>query len=121
VRAERGGTKKLILAFHFQFADQAGWKCEECRRSGLEEKRRCALRPGAEQQPNRVVWVRNGAVAERCPKSLITGESLALIEAYCAWKLNGGGDYRDMSAREVEAFWVLEQELRKEMERRGDE
>jgi len=121
VRAERGRTKKLILAFHFQFADQAGWKCEDCRRSGLEEKRRCALGARGKEQPRRVVWTRSGVMAESCPKSLITGESLALIEAYCAWKLNGGGDYRDMPVREVEAFWVLEQELRKEVERRGDE
>lgn len=121
MRSERSRTKKLILAFHFQFSDQAGWKCEECRKSGLEARRRCALRADGEQQPRRVVWVRNGAAAESCPKSLITGESLALIEAYCAWKLTGGGDYREMPARHVEAFWLLEQELRKEMERRGDE
>ena len=39
--AERGGTKKLIVAFHFQFANQAGWRCDACRRNGLEKKRRC--------------------------------------------------------------------------------
>lgn len=118
---KRGGTKKLILAFHFQFADQAGWKCEDCRRAGLEAKRRCALGGAPGEGPERVIWARRGVIAENCPKSVISAESMALLEAFCAWKLCGGPDYRQLGAREAEAFWLLERELRKELARRGDE
>ena len=38
-------TKKLIVAFHFQFSSQAGWRCDVCRRTGLEKKRRCGWLP----------------------------------------------------------------------------
>ena len=40
-RAERRRKKKLLVAFHFQFSNQAGWECDACRRSGLEIRRRC--------------------------------------------------------------------------------
>lgn len=121
MRSERGGTKKLILAFHFQFADQAGWKCEDCRRAGLEAKRGCAFWEEAGGRADRVVWARRGVATQQCPKSVITGESLALLEAFCAWKLAGMTDFRELTAREGEAFWLLERELSKELARRGDE
>ena len=42
VRARDGAdgrrTKKLLVAFHFQFSNQAGWECDACRR----------VRPGTE-------------------------------------------------------------------------
>ena len=41
VRAVGGREKKLIVAFHFQFSNQAGWECDACRRAGLEVRRRC--------------------------------------------------------------------------------
>ena len=42
MRAVRGRTKKLIVAFHFHlFSNQAGWKCDACRKAGLDVKRRC--------------------------------------------------------------------------------
>ena len=31
-RADAARTKKLIVAFHFQFSNQAGWRCDVCRR-----------------------------------------------------------------------------------------
>jgi hypothetical protein len=114
VRLDRGRTKKLILAFHFQFSDQAGWKCESCRKAGLEKKRRCGFVPGTEDIPERAVWSRQRVVATSCPKSLIAAESMAWIEEYCAWKLAGGGDYRTLSARQLDAFWTLEQATRAE-------
>jgi hypothetical protein len=55
-------------------------------------------------------------VATSCPKSSITPESLSWLEEFYAWKLAGGMDYRTMSARQVDAFSVLEGEL--EAERR---
>jgi hypothetical protein len=39
---------------------------------------------------------------------------MAWIEEFCAWKLAGGGDYRTLSARQLDAFWTLEQAAREE-------
>jgi hypothetical protein len=111
VRPERRRTKKLILAFQFQFSDQAGWKCETCRAAGLEKRRRCGFLTEFEHGSERAIWARKQVVATNCPKSSITSESLSWIDDYCAWKLAGGMDYRTMSARQVDAFCVLEREL----------
>jgi hypothetical protein len=50
-------------------------------------------------------------VATSCPKSLISGQSMAWLEEYYAWKLAGSRDYRALSARQIDAFCTLEQEL----------
>jgi hypothetical protein len=34
---------------------------------------------------------------------------MAWIEEYYAWKLAGGGDYRTLNARQIDAFCALEQ------------
>lgn len=109
MRPGRGRTKKLILAFHFQYADQARWKCEPCRRSGLDRERRCAHLAGGGPPGERPVWSRHGVVALRCPKSLITAESLTWIEEYRAWKVLGGPGYEEMNARRAAAFLTLEE------------
>jgi hypothetical protein len=106
-------TKKLILAFHFQFANQAAWKCETCRGSGLAEERGCAFSGAAERK--RPVWARRGHLSARCPKSFIEGENLSLLEEFFAWKLAGGGDLMRRAAKTVDAFFALETEWRKEM------
>lgn len=111
-------TKKLIIAFHFQFANQAAWKCDACRRSGLVKERACAYSGIAES--GRPVWARRGHAAVRCPKSIITGESLALLEEFFAWKLAGASDESGRAAKSVDAFFVLEHEWRKE-KRDGNE
>lgn len=61
-----------------------------------------------------MVWARNGAATEECPKSLVSAESIRWLEEYFVWKLADGGDVRSMPARQVDAFLVLEQELRVE-------
>jgi hypothetical protein len=60
-----------------------------------------------------VVWARGQAAAEECPKSLITPESVMMVERYWAWSAAGGGDLIAMTAREAEAVLTLEQERRK--------
>lgn len=60
------------------------------------------------------MWSRGRVVATSCPKSSISGQSLAWVEDYFAWKLVGCGDYRTLSAREIDAFCTLEQVLRTE-------
>ncbi len=108
-------AKKLIVAFHFQYANEAAWKCDVCRKSGLEKKRRCAwLGISVESDPT-PVWVRKGAVAQACPVSLITPLSLSFLEQYTAWKLFGGSDLKTTPGKTVDAFCVLETEYRKEM------
>jgi len=114
MRVERGRTKKLVVAFHFQFAQQAAWKCDDCRRSGLEHKRRCGWLPEAERGPRRVVWARRQTGVEECPRSHVTAESEALLEEFHAFRVFGCSDTNAMPARLVDAICVLEQELRTE-------
>jgi len=77
---------------------------------GLEERRGCGWKSAQAPSKGRPVWVRNGAVAMRCPKSVISGESAALVEAYWAWKLLGGMKLEEMEARQAHAFLILERE-----------
>lgn len=116
-----GRKKKLIIAFHFQFANQAAWKCDACRKSGLERKRRCGWLPVEELIPTRVVWAREQAAIDSCPTSYITAESLALLEEFHAWKLLGIGHYSELPARLAEAIFLLENELRTERNRAKNE
>jgi hypothetical protein len=114
VRPERARKKKLIVAFHFQFSNQSGWNCDECRKSKLEMKRRCAWVPAALLTPARPVWTRSRIHTEVCPKSLVQPESMAWIEEFAAWRRLGGLRMDRMSARQVDAFLILEEELRTE-------
>jgi hypothetical protein len=111
VRAKRGGKKKLIVAFHFQLGNKAAWKCDACRKSGLEKKRRCGWLVH-EGSASAIVWARGRIALTSCPTSYITPESLALLEEFNAWKLLGAGSVYDLPARLVEAIFVLESELR---------
>jgi hypothetical protein len=112
MRARRRRTKKLIVAFHFQFANQAGWKCDTCRAQGLERKRRCAWVEGSDAAPPQTpVWARRQARAPHCPKSYITAESLDLLARFRARRTFGFGEVMALPAREVDAFCLLENEL----------
>ena len=62
-----------------------------------------------------MVWVRGTVGIEECPKSAVTPESIALLEAYFAWKAPGGGAWRELWAREADAFGALEEEWRREV------
>ena len=46
-----------------------------------------------------------------CPKSYVTGESLAFVEEFFGRKRAGGRPAEELSARQVEAFAVLENEF----------
>ena len=115
MRAHGSRKKKLVVAFHFQFANQAAWKCDLCRKSGLEVRRRCGWThtdSGGEGLP---IWARGRVSTANCPTSHVTAESMSLIEEFHAWKLFGAGNFYDLPARVVEAFFVLENELRQEI------
>lgn len=116
MRAHRGRKKKLIVAFHFQYANQAGWRCRDCRQEGLEERRRCGWLP-LRDMPGRVVWARNGVSVDTCPTSYVTAQSSAFIQEYQVWKMFGGVSVIELPARSVEAFCILENEMKAEMRR----
>ncbi len=63
-----------------------------------------------------MVWARRNAAVEECPRSFVSAASLAWIEEYAAWKLLGARDYTAQTARRVEAFQTLENELKTERE-----
>jgi hypothetical protein len=63
---------------------------------------------------SRVVWLRGQVAVACCPTSYVTAESLALLDEFHAWKLIGAGNVYELPARSVEAFFVLENELRAE-------
>jgi hypothetical protein len=58
-----------------------------------------------------VVWARGGATAEECPTSLVTPASIEFMERFFAWKTV---EKHELTAREAEAFVVLEREWRME-------
>ena len=114
MRAKPGRKKKLIVAFHYLRSEQAGWTCEQCRRQGLERKRRCGFLPEAERGPERLVWIRGNVAAEECPKSLVTAESIERVEHFFVRKHFGVRRPGQVRARDADAFLVLEQEWQKE-------
>ena len=112
MRAIRGRAKKLIVAFHFQLANQAAWKCDTCRKGGLQARRNCGWSPV--RNASTAVWARQQVVCDCCPVSYISAESHCLLEEYSAWKLFGHSDFYALPARVVDAIALLETEFRKE-------
>jgi hypothetical protein len=124
VRSPGERKKKLIVAFHFAIAsrqspNRAGWNCESCRRHGLEVKRRCGFLRSEERGEPRIVWGRGRTHTEECPISLVTGESLALLEEFFVRRRLGIADSLDLDARKVDAFLILRDEMERE-ERDGE-
>lgn len=114
MRAGRERKKKLTVAFHFQFSNRAGWNCESCRQNGLETKRRCGFLLHEKRGEPRVVWGRKLTQSEECPKSFVTGESLALLEEFFVRRRLGIEDSTGMEARKVDAFLILRDEMERE-------
>jgi hypothetical protein len=114
VRPQRGRKKKLIVAFHFQFASQSGWNCDICRRNGLESRRRCGFIPPEKRGEERIVWGRRQVHIEECPKSFITGESLALLEEFGARRRLDIAGTLDLDARKADAFLILREQMERE-------
>lgn len=106
---ERGRTKKLILALHYYKGGTAGWRCEDCRRQGLEERRRCGWRESGEGNAQ-AIWVGRGSSASRCPKTVITADSVAWLEMWTGWRLAGRAPEACWSAKDLEAMGTLENE-----------
>jgi hypothetical protein len=60
------------------------------------------------------VWVRKTAVLETCPRSYITAESESMVEEFLVRRRLGGSRFDELSARQVEAFVILEKALEEE-------
>jgi hypothetical protein len=70
---------------------------------------------------NTPVWARGGVSTTQCPKSIISAESLVLLEEFNIWRRFGCGDARRMNARVADAIALLEDELKREVERSAGE
>ena len=102
-------------------SNQAGWECDACRRSGLEVRRRCGFLGLAPVGGAAPVWLRRAVVVNCCPKSYVSAESEGMVEEFLVRRRMGGMEFRDLTARQVEAFVVLEQALAEELAlRRAD-
>ena len=60
------------------------------------------------------VWAGKTVAIESCPKSYITAESEGLVEDFLVRRRLGGMSFEELSARQVEAFLMLEQALEAE-------
>jgi len=97
-----------------QLRDRTGWDCGSCRRNGLEVKRRCGFLPKDALGETRIVWGRKHARSEECPKSFVTGTSLALVEEFFVRRRLGIPETTDTEARTVDAFLILQDEMERE-------
>jgi hypothetical protein len=61
------------------------------------------------------VWARKTVAIEICPKSYITAESEGFVEEFLVRRRLGGTSFGELSARQVEAFVILEQALTEEL------
>ena len=75
--------------------------------------------PDEKRGEPRVVWGRKQTQSEECPKSFVTGESLALVEEFFVRRRLGMEYSVGMEARKVDAFLILRDEMERE-ERDGE-
>ncbi len=61
------------------------------------------------------MWARRNVTLDRCPKPYITVESQSLVEEFFVRRRLQGFDSDGLSARQVEAFTILESELAAEL------
>ena len=86
-----------------------------CRKSGLEKKRNCGwlgFREGPKAAP---VWARKGIALGVCPRSYVTGESIALLDEFAVNRRLGRADVSRLSGRQVDAFLILEEAVAAEI------
>jgi hypothetical protein len=74
-------------------------------------RRRCAWLALPDDAKAPVVWARKNIAVTSCPRSLITTESEALVEEFLVRRRLGGTVFKELGARQIEAFLILEQAL----------
>ena len=60
------------------------------------------------------VWVRKHVAIDSCPKSYISADSQSLVEEFWVRRKLGRLRIEELTARQAEAFMILEQELTQE-------
>jgi hypothetical protein len=70
----------------------------------------------AEEPKGPPVWARKDVALFTCPKSYITPNSETLVEEFFVRRQVGAIEFSDLSARQVEAFAILEKVLTTEIE-----
>lgn len=86
-----------------------------CRRSGLEKKRRCGWLQLDDGAAGPLIWARRDVSLRTCPKSYVTAESQTLVEEFFVRRRLGGIEFAQLTAKQVEAFVILEKALAAEM------
>lgn len=81
----------------------------------MEKRRRCGWLSAGQEPAGAVVWARGEVVLHECPKSHITAESECLVEEYLVRRRLGGLQFSELTARQAEAFMILEKLLLMEM------
>jgi hypothetical protein len=61
-----------------------------------------------------VVWGRGRTQTEECPRSYVTGESLALVEEFFVRRRLGITESLETDARKVDGFLILRDEMERE-------
>ena len=74
-------------------------------RPGSETQLRVSSRE--ERGEPRTVWGRRQVQSQECPKSFVTGDSMALLEEYFVGRRLGIPDSLDTEARKADAFLIL--------------
>jgi hypothetical protein len=81
----------------------------------LEKVRRCGWLGFADKAEGAPVWARKNVTLHTCPKSFVTSESQAVVEEFLVRRRFGAIDIRDLTAKQVEAFALLEKALTAEV------
>ena len=81
----------------------------------MEQKRRCGWLPDSGEVKGAPVWARKDVALLTCPKSYITPDSETLVEEFFVRRRMGAIDFAVLSARQVEAFAILENALTAEI------
>lgn len=78
-------------------------------------RRRCAYAKNECTVAREPVWARRSIVSFECPRSIVTGESEALLQLFEAVLIGGlPSNWPDMDARTIDAVLLLHSEFRKE-------
>ena len=61
------------------------------------------------------MWARGKVSTTECPKSLMTPQSIEWVERFSAWKITGQPTDKELSAKDLDALWVLERQWKEVM------
>jgi hypothetical protein len=81
----------------------------------LEKARRCGWLGYEDEPVGPPIWARKDIALHTCPKSYVTSESLSVVEEFLLRRRLGAIDIRELNAKQVEAFALLEKALSAEI------